>query len=418
MAKVEHSDLVQHQVGIVQQFRKFWMDHHLCDVVLQSSDGAEHRAHVAVLSAASTFFKTLLGGAFLEADRVQRGKPVEIAASKAAVSALLDYIYGGQPEVQLDAGLELLRLAEAYSLPKLAAAIEAGFRASLHSNSALQILQEGQGLHALKVACEEKVAEDFENCSQHADFGKLQPGQLARILKREDLCVSLGKRQCWRDCWIGSKSQRTEMLPWACCCNMWISNQFRLRICFDLAVSPFLVQLMMICSVKLMKPCEFGNGRELKAHQFFNQRGAVCNIGHQIWVPALTLQGPSEKWALYPATPCGGMEVLFMPQTSTVESFVWNLVIQLPIPNSLWGKASGWLASKTWGRFLSWLLHPLERSLLRMLRMRGWSVFKTNLDVLCFTICKLISLYFARPTECCTWWGTNCRSWWARCQRL
>ena len=190
MAKVEHSDLVQHQVGIVQQFRKFWMDDHLCDVVLQSSDGAEHRAHVAVLSAASTFFKTLLGGAFLEADRVQRGKPVEIAASKAAVSALLDYIYGGQPEVQLDAGLELLRLAEAYSLPKLAAAIEAGFRASLHSNSALQILQEGQGLHALKVACEEKVAEDFENCSQHAEFGKLRPGQLARILKREDLRVS------------------------------------------------------------------------------------------------------------------------------------------------------------------------------------------------------------------------------------
>ena len=190
MAKVEHSDLVQHQVGIVQQFRKFWMDDHLCDVVLQSSDGAEHRAHVAVLFAASTFFKTLLGGAFLEADRVQRGKPVEIAASKAAVSALLDYIYGGQPEVQLDAGLELLRLAEAYSLPKLAAAIEAGFRASLHSNSALQILQEGQGLHALKVACEEKVAEDFENCSQHAEFGKLQPGQLARILKREDLRVS------------------------------------------------------------------------------------------------------------------------------------------------------------------------------------------------------------------------------------
>ena len=145
MAKVEHSDLVQHQVGIVQQFRKFWMDDHLCDVVLQSSDGAEHRAHVAVLSAASTFFKTLLGGAFLEANRVQRGKPVEIAASKEAVSALLDYIYGGQPKVQLDAGLELLRLAEAYSLPKLAAAIEAGFRASLHSNSALQILQEGAG---------------------------------------------------------------------------------------------------------------------------------------------------------------------------------------------------------------------------------------------------------------------------------
>ena len=188
--RVKHTDLVQHQVGIVKQFREFWMKDHLCDVVLRSRDGAEHRAHAALLSAASKFFKNLLGGSFLEADRVQQGQPVEIAASAAAVSALLDYIYGGQPEVNLEAGLELLRLAEAYDLPKLASVIEAGFCASLNSTSALQILQEAHGLHALKAACEEKVAEDFRTCSQHPDFGKLSSGQLARILKREDLCVS------------------------------------------------------------------------------------------------------------------------------------------------------------------------------------------------------------------------------------
>ena len=45
---------------------------------------------------------------------------MEIAASNATVSALLDYVYGGQPEVNLEAGFELLRLAEAYDLPKLA----------------------------------------------------------------------------------------------------------------------------------------------------------------------------------------------------------------------------------------------------------------------------------------------------------
>ena len=189
-AKIEHWDLIRHQVGIAQQFREFWMKDHLCDVVLKSNDGAEHRAHAALLSAASKFFKNLLGGSFLEADRVQQGQPVEIAASKAAVSALLDYIYGGQPFLNLEAGLELLRLAEAYDLPKLASAIEAGFSASLNSTSALQILQEAHGLHALKAACEEKVAEDFETCSQHPDFGKLSSGQLARILKREDLGVS------------------------------------------------------------------------------------------------------------------------------------------------------------------------------------------------------------------------------------
>ena len=57
--------------------------------------------------------------------RVQQRQPVEIAASKAAQSALLDYIYDGQPEVPVEVGLELLRLAEAYDLPKLAGEIEA-----------------------------------------------------------------------------------------------------------------------------------------------------------------------------------------------------------------------------------------------------------------------------------------------------
>ena len=92
--------------------------------MLKSSDGTEHRAHMNALSAASTFFKNLLSGSFLEAERVQRGEAVEIAASRASVSALLDFIYGGQPQVQLEIGLELLRLAEAYSLPRLAGAIE------------------------------------------------------------------------------------------------------------------------------------------------------------------------------------------------------------------------------------------------------------------------------------------------------
>ena len=188
--KIEHVDLPQHSLGILQQFREFWTKDCLCDVVLKSSDGAEHRAHAAVLSATSKFFKSLLGGSFLEADQVQRGQPVKIAASTAAVSAFLDYVYGGQPEVNLEAGSELLRLAEAYDLPKLASAIEAGFCASLNSNSALQILQETHGFHALKAACEEKVAEEFEACSQHPGFGKLGVIQLARILKREDLAVS------------------------------------------------------------------------------------------------------------------------------------------------------------------------------------------------------------------------------------
>ena len=169
------------------------MEDHLCDVVLKSHDGTEHPAHTLLLSATSLYFKNLLSGSFLEADRVQRKEPVEIAASKEAVSALLDYIYGGQPEVPLQIALELLQLAEACDLPKLARKLENAIAASINessnSSAALKVLQEAHGLHALKAACEDKVAQDFETCSQHSDFQKLSASQLARILKRDDLNV-------------------------------------------------------------------------------------------------------------------------------------------------------------------------------------------------------------------------------------
>ena len=41
----------------------------------------------------------------------------------------------------------------------------------------------------MRAACEDKVAEEFETCSQHPDFGKLSASQLARILRREDLAI-------------------------------------------------------------------------------------------------------------------------------------------------------------------------------------------------------------------------------------
>ena len=118
-----------------------------------------------------------MGGSFLEAQRVQHKQPVEIAASKEAVSALLDYIYDGQPEVPVEVALEVMRLAEAYDLPKLAGDIEAGILACLDSSVALQVLQEAHGLHSLRDACEDKVAEEFETCSEHPEAWCKSAGQ-------------------------------------------------------------------------------------------------------------------------------------------------------------------------------------------------------------------------------------------------
>ena len=50
---------------------------------------------------------------------MQQGQAIEVAASDAAVSAFLDYVYGGQPAVSVDDSVELLRLADAYGLSSL-----------------------------------------------------------------------------------------------------------------------------------------------------------------------------------------------------------------------------------------------------------------------------------------------------------
>ncbi|CAJ1347172.1 unnamed protein product [Effrenium voratum] len=130
--KLEHLGLVQHQASIMKQLRDLWHDGRFCDLALRSRHGIEHRAHAAVLSVTSKFFKTLLSGSFLESEQVQQGPAVEIAASVAAVAALLDYVCGGQPAVSVEDSSELLRIADACGLSKLAESTEKGLRASLN----------------------------------------------------------------------------------------------------------------------------------------------------------------------------------------------------------------------------------------------------------------------------------------------
>ena len=43
--KLRHSELACHQQGLMQQLRDFWKEGNLCDVVLKSIDGIEHRVH-------------------------------------------------------------------------------------------------------------------------------------------------------------------------------------------------------------------------------------------------------------------------------------------------------------------------------------------------------------------------------------
>jgi len=114
-----------------------------------------------------------------------------MAASGGVVGAFVDYIYGGEPDVATMDAVELLRLAGAYGLPCLAQAVEADLQASLDSQLALQLLQETViwGMPDLRLACEEQVAKDFQQCTLREEFLKLTGRQLQRILQREDLNV-------------------------------------------------------------------------------------------------------------------------------------------------------------------------------------------------------------------------------------
>ena len=190
--KRRHSELACHQKGLVQQLRDFWKEGQLCDVVLKSTDGTKHPVHRNVLCAASAALKALLCAPFREAELIRQGKPVEMAASGGVVGAFVDYIYGGEPDVATVDAVELLRLAGAYGLPCLAEAVETDLKASLDSQLALQLLQETVmwGMPDLRLACEEQVAKDFQQCVLTEEFLKLTPTQLQRILRREDLNVS------------------------------------------------------------------------------------------------------------------------------------------------------------------------------------------------------------------------------------
>eukprot|EP00438_Fugacium_kawagutii_P000138 Skav223588 [mRNA] locus=scaffold493:2233:3729:- [translate_table: standard] len=134
----------------------------------------------------------MLLGSFVEAHQVQQGQPVQIAASNAVVLALLEYIYGGQLQVELEDSLELLPLADAYGFPELAAMIEAELCTALESASvatALKFLRHARDLRELTAKCEKKIATNFETCTDMVDFLELSTGQLGRILRRNDLNV-------------------------------------------------------------------------------------------------------------------------------------------------------------------------------------------------------------------------------------
>lgn len=113
---------------------------------------------------------------------MQQGQPVEIAD---AVVLALEYIYGGYPQNWKN----LLNFCSRCLQPARVGCSEAGLRVGAPVAAAQVLQQTDLKLHELKL-CEDKVAANFESSIELVEFINLNAGQLARILRREDLQVS------------------------------------------------------------------------------------------------------------------------------------------------------------------------------------------------------------------------------------
>ena len=140
---------------------------------------------------------------------------------------------------------------------------------------------------------------------------------------KEKIWPCLGRKRFWNAFLIGSRSPRTENFSLVCFCHLWISSQFLLKIYFALVVCLFPVSMVTTWTEKSKQLCKLGAEREAKVKRVLDQRGVVCNIGHQIWVPVLKLQG---KCLLHPVAVCVGTKVRFMRWTLAATSCVGSLV--------------------------------------------------------------------------------------------
>ena len=109
------------------------------------------------------------------------------------VDALLDYVYGGEPEITTTGdAMELLVVANAYDLHFLVEAIESDLLQDLDSQTALEVFHQAHmlGFDRVCSACEELIVSTFQECMRQEAFLKLTPVQLGSILKRPDLHVA------------------------------------------------------------------------------------------------------------------------------------------------------------------------------------------------------------------------------------
>lgn len=184
-------DKAAYAEGLLKQMRKFWQEGALCDALLVSADGTEFPVHRLILASGSDELGALVNGQFAEGDQVRKGEPVKVEVPSNVLLAVLEFIYGAEPVITIETGLELLPVAHRLGLMRLVELLEPAIGPSLQpwSVATSLILSQDLGLRQLHTRCELFLANNLEECSKAESFGKLSAAQLGRILRREDLKV-------------------------------------------------------------------------------------------------------------------------------------------------------------------------------------------------------------------------------------
>eukprot|EP00435_Cladocopium_sp_Y103_P002068 s4309_g1.t1 len=179
-------DKAAYAEGLLKQMRKFWQEGALCDALLVSADGTEFPVHRLILASGSDELGALVNGQFAEGDQVRKGEPVKVEVPSNVLLAVLDFIYGAEPVITIETGLDLLPVAHRLGLMHLVELLEPAIGPSLQpwSVGTSLILSQDLGLRQLHTRAVAK-----KHHLEAESFGKLSAAQLGRILRREDLKV-------------------------------------------------------------------------------------------------------------------------------------------------------------------------------------------------------------------------------------
>lgn len=182
------SEVSGHARMVLREMHSLQQHGHLCDVVLRV-DGHKVKAHRAVLSGSSPYFKAMFTGNLCESEKEE----IDLkSVDKAAINVLVDFAYTGRIAVTHANVQSLLPAANLFQMNSVKKLCCEFLQAQLHATNCLGITHfaEVHACRELQAFGDKFIAAHFQELSQSEEFCQLIFEELTKILSRDDLNVS------------------------------------------------------------------------------------------------------------------------------------------------------------------------------------------------------------------------------------